>query len=68
MPASASITKRFEALTIWQRAGERAPHKPLLLLLALGLLSRGTTLVPFVEYEHKLADLLREFGPSRRTQ
>jgi putative restriction endonuclease len=68
MPASASITKNFEALTIWQRAGERAPHKPLLLLLALGLLSRGTTLVPYVEYEHKLADLLREFGPSRRTQ
>lgn len=67
MPTASAIIKSFEALTVWQRAGERAPHKPLLLLLALGLLSRGTTLLPYAEYEQKLADLLREFGPSRRT-
>jgi putative restriction endonuclease len=69
MPDSAitAITKRFEALTVWRRAGERAPHKPLLLLLALGLYRRGVDLVPYAEYGPKLAELLREFGPSRRT-
>ena len=28
-------------LQVWSRAGERAPHKPLLLLLAMGNLCRG---------------------------
>lgn len=64
---ASSISQRFEALTVWQRAGERAPHKPLLLLLALGLYRRGIREVPFAEYEPKLVELLREFGPSRRT-
>lgn len=65
--AETSISKRFETLTVWRRAGERAPHKPLLLLLALGLFRRGIHLLPYSEYEPKLAELLREFGPSRRT-
>lgn len=31
---------RFASLGIWSRGSERAPHKPLLLLLALGLLAQ----------------------------
>jgi putative restriction endonuclease len=61
------IVDRFRAVQVWQRAGERAPHKPLLLLLALGRLSRGVTTLPFAECEGKLTELLREFGPSRRS-
>lgn len=58
---------RFARLAIWSRGSERAPHKPLLLLLALGLFSQGVRALPYVEYEQKLVDLLREFGPSRRS-
>ncbi|VXC61218.1 conserved hypothetical protein [Burkholderia sp. 8Y] len=61
------VLQRFEALKIWQRGDERAPHKPLLVLLALGLYSRGVREVPFNQYESKLNELLREFGPWRRT-
>jgi putative restriction endonuclease len=59
--------KLFSSLNIWQRGDERAPHKPLLTLLALGLFQRGIHDVPFREYEGKLCDLLKEFGPQRRT-
>lgn len=31
---------QFRGLTVWKRCGERAPHKPLLVLLALGYLQR----------------------------
>jgi len=51
----------------WQRGGERAPHKPLLLLLALGRLQRtGSPDVPFAEAKSDLTHLLVEFGPPRR--
>jgi putative restriction endonuclease len=56
------------ALRTWTRGKQRAPHKPLLLLLALGRLQRGCDrLVAFREVEKPLADLLREFGPTRRS-
>jgi putative restriction endonuclease len=61
------VLKRFADLNMWQRNGERAPHKPLLVLLALGLFARGVRDVPFREYESKLCELLREFAPRRRT-
>lgn len=50
-------------LKTWRRGDTRAPHKPLLILLALGRLSRGLKLMPFIECESTLAELLREFGP-----
>lgn len=61
------VVGRFRSVNVWQRAGERAPHKPLLLLLALGRLSRGVTTLPFDECETQLTELLREFGPSRKS-
>jgi putative restriction endonuclease len=55
-------------LSVWRRADERAPHKPLLLLLALARLQQGgDRLIPFVEIDDPLARLLRQFGPPRRT-
>jgi putative restriction endonuclease len=52
----------------WKRRGERAPHKPLLILLALGRLSRGMPAeMPFSVIEPKLRSLLTEFGPSRQS-
>jgi putative restriction endonuclease len=55
-------------LNQWRRGGERAPHKPLLLLYALGRLQRtGSSATPFADAESDLRRLLEEFGPPRRT-
>lgn len=62
-----SIVDRLSKLNVWKRSGERAPHKPLLILMALGAFQRGARTFRFVEYEQKLRELLREFGPSRRS-
>lgn len=46
--------------------GTRAPHKPLLLLLALGRVASGRErLVSYADVDERLAKLLREFGPPR---
>ncbi|SPB17597.1 hypothetical protein NOV72_04802 [Caballeronia novacaledonica] len=64
---SSDILHRFANLKVWQSGDLRAPHKPLLVLLALGLYSRGIRVVSFSDYEAKLSELLREFAPQRRT-
>jgi putative restriction endonuclease len=62
------LLERFRSLNVWKRSGERAPHKPLLLLLALGALSRRLPrLIPYAEIDKPLQDLLREFGPPRQS-
>ena len=62
------ILARVESLKLWKRHGERAPHKPLLILLALGRLQRGEPrFARFTEIEPRLNELLQEFGtPSTR--
>jgi putative restriction endonuclease len=58
--------ERVTHLNQWRRGGERAPHKPLLLLYALGRLQRtGSASVAFVDAEPDLKRLLEEFGPPR---
>lgn len=60
--------ERIEQLRRWTRNGERAPHKPLLLLYALGRYQAdGGAPVRFSEAEGQLNDLLAEFGPPRRS-
>jgi putative restriction endonuclease len=62
------LLQRFQNLNVWRRRDERAPHKPLLILLALGRLeSGGQRLTPFDQIEEKLARLLEEFGPPRKS-
>ncbi len=61
-----SILERFDHLNVWARGGERAPHKPLLALLALAEVSRGhREPLRYPEVAPKLRELLRDFGPSR---
>ena len=61
-----SIIRVFESLRLWQRGGVRAPHKPLLVLFAIGKLLRGEgRLIPFAEVDENLGNLLREYGPKR---
>src|SRR5215469_7070377 len=51
-----------------QRRGQRSPHKPLLVLLALGrLAATGSSQLPCSQAETELADLIAEFGPPSRT-
>ena len=60
------LLTRLTALRQHQRAGVRSPHKPLLVLLALGrLLETGSSAMPWSWAEQRLAALLTEFGPQR---
>lgn len=59
--------RRIGKINVWKRGGQRAPHKPLLLLYALGrVLSRRKRFLAYDEIEPRLKDLLRNFGTPRR--
>ena len=59
---------RFASLRQHQRHGRRSPHKPLLVLLALGrLTATGSSALPWSEAESQLAELIAEFGPASKT-
>ncbi|MCO6008152.1 HNH endonuclease [Actinoallomurus purpureus] len=60
--------ERVTGVRRWARGGERAPHKPLLLLYALGHFQRhGDVPIVYSAAEEHLVRLLREFGPPRTT-
>ena len=63
------IRQKFETLRQWGSRGERAPHKPLLVLYAIGKLLRGEDrLISYTDdIEENLKNLLREFGPRRNS-
>ena len=61
------ILKQFNAINIWKQGDQRAPHKPLLILYALGRWQRGLKEVTFCEAEPKLTELLQRFGPQRKS-
>ncbi|SEG80629.1 putative restriction endonuclease [Thermomonospora echinospora] len=61
--------ERVLAIRQWSHHGERAPHKPLLLLYALGRYQReGAGSIPYSAAEEPLNRLLREFGPPRHAR
>jgi len=61
----ARILEEFSRLKIFQRGEQRAIHKPLLVLFALGRIARGDArLMDFAEIEPDFKSLLQEFGPS----
>lgn len=60
------LRKLFSNINTWKRNGERAPHKPLLILYALGRLDRKEPrLVSYAQVKENLKHLLAEFGPPR---
>lgn len=72
---SPSVVKRDEffqklgQVRFGQKHGQRAPHKPLLVLLALGRIVRGEERLARYEQDIKgpLTELLKRFGPPRKS-
>jgi putative restriction endonuclease len=64
---TSDILTRFDDLNTWRQGDQRAPHKPLLVLYALGRWQQGKAEVTFAEAEPDLTALLREFGPPRKS-
>ena len=64
---SDDFLSRLDGIKTWRKRGQRAPHKPLLLLLALGRVQRGEKrLAPYGnEVAQNLKRLLRRFGRPR---
>jgi putative restriction endonuclease len=65
---SPDLLSQFQNINTWKSKGTRAPHKPLLILIALGEIQRGN--LGFISYsfiEPKLKDLLIDFGPYRKS-
>jgi putative restriction endonuclease len=64
---SIQIKDLFARVNSWQQGDRRAPHKPLLILYALGKCSRGEPReIQFTpEFDTKFTELLREFGTSK---
>ncbi len=62
------IRSRISGLKVWKRGDQRAPHKPLLLLYALGRCLRGEDrLISYETVDKDLKKLLHEFGPPRKS-
>ncbi|MBT2420761.1 HNH endonuclease [Streptomyces sp. ISL-22] len=60
--------ERTAKLRQWTRSGTRAPHKPLLLLYALGRFQEDAdSELRYSAVEHDLQRLLTEYGPPNRT-
>lgn len=69
MPEPQAVTKdevlnRLSSLRQHRRKGQRSPHKPLLLLFAIGRLSTtGTSAIEWSAAESQLAELIQDYGP-----
>lgn len=62
------LIEKIANLSIWKKGGQRAPHKPLLILLALGeLQTKKSNIFPYEEIKPKLTQLLMDFGPIRKS-
>lgn len=63
----ALIKEKFKNLTVWRKGGQRAPHKPLLILYALGRIQNYGRLLSYNNINEDIKNLLKDFGPSRKS-
>jgi putative restriction endonuclease len=61
------LLTKVREVSVWKRGDQRAPHKPLLILYALGKLFAGQNQVLFKDFYEPFENLLREFGPPRNS-
>ena len=62
------LIETISNLNTWKRGDQRAPHKPLLLLIALANIQQHKDrLILFSDLEKPLTELLIEFGPLRKS-
>lgn len=64
-PENHIIFQKFKGIRSWRKGDVRAPHKPLLVLLAIGKTLNGRDYFTYEEIEDKLEQLLEDFGPPR---
>ena len=57
--------QRFDSIRMWKADGSPAPYKPLIILLALGKLSKGHEALSFLEASERLSELVKAFMPGR---
>jgi len=63
-----TIKNQFKKITMWKRGGVRSPHKPLMVLYAIGCLLRNKErLISYEEIDKDVAKLLQDFGPQRKS-
>jgi putative restriction endonuclease len=60
-----TLVERFGEVRTWKKDGVEAPHKPLLLLMALAKLQVGVRELSFVAVNEPLKKLIGKFGPQR---
>ncbi|MBM96337.1 MAG: hypothetical protein CMI09_10910 [Oceanospirillaceae bacterium] len=63
MPVHNPICERLQTLNTATVSGKRAPHKPLLILVALGEWQRGHRVIRFADIEKRLIRLLKAWAP-----
>jgi putative restriction endonuclease len=66
MYAGSEVLEAIRTLNVYRSGDRRAPHKPLLLLIAIGELLRGRRELGFPEVEDKLRPLLDQYAPPVR--
>jgi len=64
---SDELKTKIASLSVWKKSGQRAPHKPLLILYALAQLQHRNFTLPYEQVRVKLKNLLIEFGPHRKS-
>lgn len=69
MASDEAWIERITSVKTWSRGGERAPHKPLLLLVAFAQLQRtGSSSVRFVDVESTFAQAWAVIGSPRKVR
>lgn len=58
-----SFLEKLKSIKVWRSGDHRAPHKPLLILLALAKFLNHVNQIPYKEIKEKLSELLNNFGP-----
>lgn len=59
----------FKGLTIWKNKSQRAPHKPLLILIAISeMVNNRQRYILYSHIRERLIELLNQYGPKRAVQ